>query len=80
MSYTKDPHYAKSGCDTTFSPSAGAKRVKMQYLDIENGTIADLGKAPTSRVYTRNYAKTTETYTSEDVDLITPALGNPKRL
>lgn len=80
MSYTKDPHYPKNGCETKSAPSAGAKNVKTHWLNVENGTIPDIGKAPVERVYTRNYAKTTETYTSEDEDLVTPALGNPLRL
>lgn len=80
MTYAVDPKYPKNGMDTKSSLSPDNKRVKMQYLNIEAGTIPDIGKAPTSRAYTRNYAKTTEIYTSQDEDLVGPALGNPFRL
>lgn len=78
MSYTENPHYPKNGTDTTFAPSPGAKRVKMQMLRI--GQTPDIGKAPPSRIYTRDYCKVYETADTDNVDLVGPALGNPLRL
>lgn len=77
MSYTKDPKYPKSGPDTTFDPSAGAKRLKVNMLRI--GQTPDIGPAPMSRIYTRDYCKGTYDETDKS-DLVTPALGNPLRI
>ena len=54
--------------------SPGAKRIKTDDLRF-NGGVADIGKAPTSRVYTRDYTKVGRD--PEDSDLITAALGSP---
>ena len=39
------------------------------------GDVPDIGKAPTSRVYTRDYSKVGRD--PEDTDLLTAALGRP---
>lgn len=80
MSYTEDPHYPKNGVDTKMAPSAGAKLIKRHVLDIVEGRIADIGTAPTSRNYTRDYCKIPEKGDYDNDDLVTPALGNPLRL
>jgi len=80
MSYTKDPRYAKNGVDTTLMPSSGAKLIKRHVLDIVEGRIPNIGPAPTSRVYTRDYCKTPEKNDYDNTDLVGPALGNPFRL
>lgn len=52
--------------------SPGCKCIKC--VDIRfNGGVADINKAPTSRVYTRDYTKVGRD--KEDVDLVTAALG-----
>ena len=83
MTYTVDPRYPTVNGQTTFEPTAGNKRVKMQMLDMITGPVSDIGKAPVSRVYTRDYAKTTEPDpgASSDFDYVTAAVGkNPFRL
>jgi hypothetical protein len=52
--------------------SPGAKRIQTDDLRF-NGGIADINKAPTSRVYTRDYTKVGRD--KEDTDLVTAALG-----
>lgn len=80
MSYTKDPRYPKTGPNSKSDPSAGSKCIKTEMIHI--GDITDIGPAPASRVYTRDYQKTTEPYGADDTtDLISPALGkNPFRI
>jgi hypothetical protein len=39
------------------------------------GDVADINKAPTSRIYTRDYTKVGRD--AEDVDLVSAALGKP---
>jgi hypothetical protein len=57
--------------------SPGCKCIKC--VDIRfNGGIADINKAPTSRVYTRDYTKVGRD--KEDTDLVTAALGPFGRL
>jgi hypothetical protein len=83
MSYTKNPVYIKNSADTTLDPSPGAKRVKAQYLSLVRGDVADIGKAPTSRVYTRDYSKGNQPYDTDpkgNADYVTPVLGPPLRL
>ena len=53
--------------------AAGDKQIEEQHLRI--GQAADVGPAPTSRVYTRDYSKSKRS--PGDVDLVTEALGNP---
>jgi hypothetical protein len=40
-----------------------------------NGGVADIGTAPVSRVYTRDYQK--KGRDSDDTDFVTAALGEP---
>lgn len=64
---------------TKRSLSANGKEIKEQRLDAVRGQPADLGTAPSSRVYTRDYSKVGRE--ESDTDLITGALGpNPFRL
>lgn len=81
MAYTTNPRYGKKGFESNSEPSAGNKRVNMQYLDPVSGDVATIGKAPRSRVYTRDYSKTTEPYAPNNQDYVTAALGkNPFRV
>ena len=52
--------------------SNGNKQIKTDDLRF-NGGVADINKAPTSRVYTRDYTKVGRD--PEDTDLVTAALG-----
>lgn len=54
--------------------TAGHKQVKCVYTPM--GVPADIGVAPTSRVYTKDYSKTQE---KNDSDTVSPFLGNPLR-
>jgi hypothetical protein len=77
MTYVVDPHYPKNGVDTKMELAPGVKLVKRHILDIVEGRIPDIGKAPTSRVYTRDYCKIPEKNDYDNVDLVSPAIGNP---
>lgn len=68
------PTYPKSGPATKEEQSAGTKRVKVTML--ENGQAADIGKAPTSRVYTNDYSKVPP---RDSEDITSAWLGNPLR-
>jgi hypothetical protein len=57
--------------------SPGCKCIKCETIRF-NGGIADINKAPTSRVYTRDYKKVGRDV--EDTDLVTAALGPFARL
>jgi hypothetical protein len=89
MSYpgTKVPpsRVPKDGDGQSKLPLAGGnKQIKAEHIDFVRGQPADLqsangSTAPTSRVYTRDYRKTTRS--PDDTDLITDALGrNPFRI
>lgn len=54
--------------------TAGNKQVKCVYTP--RGTPADIGKAPPSRIYTKDYSKVQEKDSSDNV---TAYLGNPLR-
>jgi hypothetical protein len=65
--------------DTKLPYAEGAKCVKEEKLDFVRGEVSDIGDAPTSRVYTRDYSKGQRS--PGDTDLITDALGrNPFRI
>lgn len=66
--------YPKDGCCTKESQSAGSKVVKSQHL--APGQAADIGPAPTSRVYSRDYSKQDPDGDQRD-DTLSPFLGNP---
>jgi hypothetical protein len=68
-------HVPKDGCCTKL-PMPGAKTIDCDQLQF--GQASDIGPAPTSRVYTRDYKKVGRE--PDDKDLITEALGNPLRL
>lgn len=55
--------------------TAGNKQVKCVELPAMNGT-ADIGKAPPTRIYTKDYSKVQE---KDDSDNVSPFLGNPLR-
>ena len=55
--------------------TAGTKQIKCVYTP-SMGTPADIGKAPTSRIYTKDYSKVQE---KDDSDNVSPYLGNPLR-
>jgi len=78
MAYTENPKYPKSGPSTQLGLVPGAKQIKMEMLRI--GQAADIGKATSSRLYTRDYSKIDEVPDTDDIDLVGPALGNPLRL
>lgn len=84
MSYpgTKSPpvHFPKDADGDTKLPFAqGCKCIKEEKLDFVRGEVSDIGDAPTSRVYTRDYSKSQRS--PGDEDLITDALGrNPFRI
>ena len=59
--------------DRTLSP--GAKTIKSVEL-LRMGQAADIGKAPPSRIYTKDYSKVQE---KDDSDTVSPYLGNPLR-
>ncbi len=65
--------------DTRLPQAEGTKQIKEQFLLFDRGNVADIGPAPPSRVYNRDYSKTGRD--KGDVDLITGALGrNPFRI
>ena len=67
---------SKPGSHTAAKQSAGSKQIKIDHLS-SISTPSDIGKAPPSRVYTRDYGKVRPE--KDDVDLIGPVLGNPLR-
>jgi len=54
----------------------GCKQIKYENLRFDGG-ILDIGTAPTSRVYTKDYRKIGRDV--DDTDTVTEALGNPLR-
>lgn len=76
---TKSPRNSKpkNGQYTKLPMADGAKDIKEDNISFAGG-IPNIGPAPTSRVYTRDYAK--KGRTAGDKDLVTEALGNPLRL
>lgn len=65
--------------DTKLPYAEGCKCIKENDLDFVRGDVSDIGTAPTSRVYTRDYKKVGRD--PGDVDLVTDALGrNPFRI
>ena len=69
-------HVLKSGTQSSLKEVDGAKSIKEQELRF--GQPSDIGPAPTSRIYTRDYTKGGRSV--GDIDLVTEALGNPLRL
>lgn len=65
----------KTGAETKLPLAEGDKQVKVESLDFTRGEAADIGSAPTSRVYTRDYSKVGRS--KGDTDLVRPATGNP---
>jgi hypothetical protein len=60
---------------TLMAQTSGSKSIK---VDFAPGDVpADIGPAPTTRVYTRDYAK--DPPSPDDKDFITGTLGNPLR-
>ncbi len=81
MEGTKSPptRFPKDGGDSKLKCSPGCKCEKCSKLDFVRGEVSDIGTAPTSRVYTRDYSKVGRE--EDDVDLVTDALGrSPFRL
>lgn len=66
--------YPKDGTCTKMDEASGSKTIKCQML--ANGQAADIGPAPTSRVYTRDYGKVKD---PTDSDTLSEFLGNPMR-
>lgn len=66
---------SKPGAHTAQAQSEGSKQIKIEHLS-SISTPADIGKAPPSRIYTRDYSKAQNT---EKDDLVGPVLGNPLR-
>lgn len=69
-------HVMKSGTQSSMVEVLGAKSIKEQELRF--GQPSDVGTAPTSRIYTRDYTKVGRS--EGDTDLVTEALGDPLRL
>lgn len=69
----KQTHPKKGGA-TQEEQTTGTKVVKAECLT--PGQAADIGKAPPSRVYTKDYSKVPE---QGDKDDVTRVLGNPLR-
>lgn len=67
------PSYNKDGPYTKEKQSPGTKQVDCEYLQL--GQASDVGTAPPSRVYTRDYSKTRPE--ADDSDTVSPFLGNP---
>lgn len=68
--------YSKGSDGHTKLPcSPGCKCIKCVEIRFTNGDVADINKAPTSRVYTRDYSKVGRE--EDDVDLVSAALGKP---
>lgn len=67
-------HFPKNADGGTELPEAeGTKCIKDESLQF--GRASDIGTAPTSRVFTRDYSKVGRS--KGDTDLVSPALGNP---
>ncbi len=73
---TKSPgaRFPKNGAETKLKDSPGCKQESEESLGITQ-TAADVGPAPTTRVYTRDYTK--KGRDPDQTDLVTAALGNP---
>jgi len=67
---------SKPGAHTAQAQSEGSKQLKIEHLS-SISTPADIGKAPPSRIYTRDYSKVGPE--KGDDDLVGPVLGNPLR-
>jgi hypothetical protein len=65
--------FPKTDGGTKLKCAPGCKCIKCS--DIQFGRASDIGTAPTSRVYTRDYTKVGRS--EGDTDLVTAALGNP---
>lgn len=68
--------YPKEDCCTKMPQTTGSKQVKS--LHLQPGQAADIGPAPTARVYSRDYSKVDPDGDQHD-DTLTPFLGNPLR-
>lgn len=68
--------YPKDDCCTKMAQTSGSKTVKCVYL--QPGQAADIGPAPTSRVYSRDYSKQ-DPDSDQGGDTLSEFLGNPLR-
>lgn len=66
--------YPKNGQLTKEEQTAGSKVIKAEHLRL--GQAADLGVAPTARVYSRDYSKIDPDGDQKD-DTLSQFLGNP---
>lgn len=75
---TKSPpnEFPKSAGQTKLPYADECKCIKEKMLEITE--VSDIGSAPTSRVYTKDYKKVGRS--PDDTDTVSPALGNPFRL
>jgi hypothetical protein len=73
---TKSPPrvFPKNASGESKLPEPNAKTVDEEKIRF-NGGVADIGTAPVSRVYTRDYQK--KGRDSDDTDFVTAALGEP---
>lgn len=67
---------SKENGHTAMAQTPGSKQIAQEFLR-DATQPADIHKAPPSRVYTRDYGKVQPE--KDDVDLVSPALGNPLR-
>jgi len=65
--------YPKDGADTKQAQSHGTKLIKDESLQF--GRASDIGTAPPSRIYTRDYRKVDRD--AESQDTVSAYLGNP---
>lgn len=71
------PCYLKDGQGTHLDHTAGTKQVKEEMLSL--GQTSDIGEAPPSRVYSRDYSKRDPDGDQRD-DTLSVFLGNPLAL
>lgn len=72
-------HFEKSSDGGTKLSLKGSKQKTVERIDFTHGQVAQVGPAPTSRVYTRDYSKVGRE--EDDQDLVTSVLGrDPFRL
>lgn len=73
FSNTPGDRFRKAAAQTKEEQSPGSKVLRTERL--RSGQVADLGRASTSRIYTRDYSKVGKS--KDDQDTVGPFLGNP---
>lgn len=73
FSNTPADRFRKRASESQQEQSPGSKVLRTEVL--RPGQAADFGRAPPSRIYTRDYKKTGRS--PDDQDTVQPYLGNP---